>query len=411
MNGTPKKKLLVIAPEIPRPDWNSGDLRLFSMLRLLCGDYAILYLPLRARKGGERYQAELEALGVTVMPVGTPLAAICRRHRFQAAIIEFYLHADYFLPRLRLLKPDCRVIIDSVDVHFLREEMAAALTGDPALKAQAERTRRAELEVYAQADLVLTVTSDDGQAVTGACPQVRVRVVPNIHQLVPGEGSVKEHDLVFVGGFQHAPNVDAMLFFCREVLPLIRRRHPGVTLAIVGSNPPEQVLALAEPTVTVTGYVPSTTPYLHGSRVSIAPLRIGAGMKGKVGEAMAHRIPVVTTSVGAQGMGLRDGEHVLIADEPAAFADAVVRLLGDPALAGRLQARAADHLCRHYSPERVGSCMKEILDELESMPPRKLTLRDTARFLGGWLADRFPGLAGEGGGGKPVDVQRQGGFS
>ena len=387
-----RKNLLIIAPEVPRYDCNSGDLRLFSLLKLLAGDYRISYLPMKLRPGAEKYHKDLEALGVEVVPVGTPISLLLRRQRFSAALLEFYHYADYFMPRIRLMQPDCRIVVDTVDVHFLREEMAGRVTGDGALLERAAETKRQELSAYSRADVVVTVTEDDGRALTDACAKIKVRVVPNIHEMAPDEAAVKDTDLIFVGGFQHPPNVDAVLYFCREILPLVRRQVPGVRVKIVGSNPTAEVLALGCEQVVVTGFVPSTAPYLHASRVSIAPLRIGAGMKGKIGEAMAHGVPVVTTSVGAQGMGLEDGVNVLIADQPAKFAQAVLRLLTCPELSETISANALEHLSRNFTTVQAARRMSEILAELERTPVRKMPLADKARFYRGWLTSRVRGF-------------------
>ena len=135
-------------------------------------------------------------------------------------------------------------------------------------------------------------------------------VVPSTYPVardVPGFTQRVPRSLLFVGGFQHSPNPDAVLFFCRQVLPLVRRSLPGVTVTIVGDAPPKEVIALSSAQITVTGWVPHVEPYLASHCISIAPLRFGAGLKGKIMEAMGTGLPVVTTSVGAEGMELVHG--------------------------------------------------------------------------------------------------------
>lgn len=383
------RNLLFVAPSVPRHDWNSGEFRLWSMLRLLVGKYGIYYLPLSLPRTSQQYVHDLQSIGVTVLPEGASVAAVLKEHSFKAVILEFYDLAEYFLPRVRLLQPSCRVIVDTVDVHFLREEMMGRVTGDPEIVRKAVDTKKRELRVYSRADVVITVTEEDARALTGECPEVSVRVVPNIHELVPGEAPAKGSGLIFVGGFNHPPNIDAIVYFCREILPLIQKRVADVRVAIVGSNPPAAVRALCNEAVFVTGFVPSTTPYLHSSRVSIAPLRFGAGMKGKVGEAMAHGVPVVTTTVGAQGMGLQHGVDVLIADEPASFASAVVNLLTDEGLAELIRKNATNHVARHFTPNQVAPRLNGILEELDTIPPRRMSMYEKAHFLGGWASENI----------------------
>lgn len=388
-SGDRYDNLLVIAPNVPRHDWSSGEFRLFSVLRLLSAKYRIQYLPTRLASTEHKYVRDLEAIGVTVLPPDTTLSGLLKQYTFRAAILEFYDLAEYYLPRVRLVQPTCRIIVDTVDVHFLREEMMGRVTGDPDILRKAMDTKERELRVYSQADIVLTVTEEDGRALTAECPEISVRVVPNIHELVPSEQPASGSDLIFVGGFNHPPNVDGIKYFCRDVLPLVRRHRPDVRVAIVGSNPPAEILALRGEGVVVTGFVPSTTPYLHASRVSIAPLRFGAGMKGKVGEAMAHGVPVVTTTVGAQGMGLQHGVNALIADDPASFASAVVALLTDHSYSDRIRTNALNHLDGHFTPGRVAGRLDRILEELDTIPARTMSFYEKAHFLCSWASAKL----------------------
>jgi glycosyltransferase involved in cell wall biosynthesis len=134
-------------------------------------------------------------------------------------------------------------------------------------------------------------------------------------------------DLLFIGSMDWAPNVDGALWFAREVLPLIRRTRPMCKFAIVGRQPPPEILALAANCIEVTGTVPDIRPYLWGAPVAVVPLRIGGGTRLKIYEAMAARTAVVSTSIGAEGLAIIPGEQIAIADQPQAFAEACVELL------------------------------------------------------------------------------------
>ena len=151
-----------------------------------------------------------------------------------------------------------------------------------------------------------------------------------------------------------------MSYFVKEILPLIRQDIPGVVFYMVGSHITETVQALASQDVVAVGYVPDLTPYLDGCRVFVAPLRYGAGMKGKIGQSMGFGLPVVTTSIGAEGMGLIDGEHILIADSPAAFARAVVRLYTDDLLWERTSLNALLHIKSNFSKAVVQTKLAQI---------------------------------------------------
>jgi tetratricopeptide (TPR) repeat protein/cellulose synthase/poly-beta-1,6-N-acetylglucosamine synthase-like glycosyltransferase len=190
-------------------------------------------------------------------------------------------------------------------------------------------------------------------------------VIPNIHAVddSPPVPDGRE-GMVFVGNFNHPPNADAVKYFVKEIFPLVKQRIPGIGFTIVGNNPPEEILAFRSKSITVTGYVPSTEPYLKSARVSVAPLRYGAGMKGKIGEAMACGLPVVTTSMGSEGMGLVPDETALIADAPHEFAERIVRLCTDDAFWQKIARNGRDFIREHYSKDGVGrqlQCMIEAL--------------------------------------------------
>jgi glycosyltransferase involved in cell wall biosynthesis len=185
-------------------------------------------------------------------------------------------------------------------------------------------------------------------------------VIPTIHR--PHDGGLpfeeREH-LLFIGNFRHRPNVDGVRFFAREVLPRVREELPGVELLLVGDAAPQEFSQLSAEGVRLLGYVPDVAPLFARSRVFVAPIRFGAGVKGKVGEALAHAIPLVTSTVGAEGMSLRDGEEALIADTAEEFAAAVVRLYRDEELWHRLAANAHAHVERHFSPRVVGRIIND----------------------------------------------------
>src|SRR6185369_13677698 len=173
------------------------------------------------------------------------------------------------------------------------------------------------------------VTEDDRGLLLRELKHLRVEIVPTMHDVSPLDDATQRtpNTLVFVGPFLHAPNIDAMVYFCNEVFPLITSEIPDATLAIVGSFPTQPVKNLARDGVEVIGFVPDVKPYLDSSYVSIAPLRFGGGMKGKIGEAMAHGLPVVTTSIGIEGFGLTPSTNVLVGDTPRDFASLTCDLL------------------------------------------------------------------------------------
>lgn len=380
-----KEKLLFIAPTVPLYDRNSGDLRLFTLLNILSSSYDITYLALNP--SGEKslednlYVSNLKDLEISVYIKNFSITDILRSNRFKAAILEFYKIAERYLPRIKILQPSCPVIVDTVDLHYLRFQRKYQITKDSKDLLLSQETKARELEIYAQADIILTVTDEDARSLQAANNNLVVRTLPNVHRLVYPIHTGNSYEIIFVGGFIHDPNVDAVVYFCEDILPRVRNSIPGARFTVVGSNPPEKIKTLNNDFITVTGYVPSITPYLQKSCVSVAPLRYGAGMKGKIGEAMAHGLPVVTTSIGAEGMGLTDRENAMIADSPEQFSDAVIELMLDNNLYRAIQQNAIDHIEKNYTPERVSKRIEHILAELDDLHVKKLSIATRTSFL------------------------------
>ncbi|NWG74291.1 MAG: glycosyltransferase [Rubrivivax sp.] len=366
-------RIVVVASSFPRPDTASGDLRFATLLSLMAARHQVVFCAVDARgnaKAPDDAAARLVAQGIELCRGS--LADLFARFDADVVWFEFYYQArpDY----LRVLRHHClraRVIVDSVDVHYNRLLARAAVSGLPEDMALAMSTKTKELAAYARADLVVAVSNDDRDLLLQELPQAPVRVVPNVHEIpaYPDPQQRRHGELVFVGGFKHDPNVDAVLYFCREVLPLVVAEHPHVRTTIIGSNPPPEVRALEGEHVDVVGYVPETAPYLRRACISIAPLRYGGGMKGKVGEAMSYGLPVVTTTIGAQGFGVVPGRELLVGDSAAAFAGAVVDLLRDGQLRERVARCGYAFISSHYSIPSVQRMLDDCLEQVVRLPP------------------------------------------
>ena len=374
--------VLVVSPSLPAFDRAAGWLRLYLMLQMLARRYRVLLLA-RAEPGDPeslRYVRALEKFGIEVRVVPRLDVPDMVREVGLCVFFEFFTTAEQMLGRARLRRPDLPVVVDSVDVHFVRESRAAKYAKRPWLAGlKSALTKRRELRVYEQADLILTVTDSDREQIRRNLPHARVVVIPNIHEvrdLVPSFDERRRNSVLFVGGFVHRPNVDAVLFFCHEILPLVRKALPDVQVTIVGDRPPKEILDLRGSGVVVTGWVPEILPYLDSHCVGIAPLRFGAGMKGKVGEALAAGLPVVTTSVGAEGMDLEDGKTAIIADSPEGFAQGVVRVCSDPTLHRRLSEEGRTHSRQRWGVKLIEDQLGDALESLRGLRPKPLSTKD-----------------------------------
>ena len=252
-----------------------------------------------------------------------------------------------------------RIIYDTVDLNFVREERRAAVEA----KKSSKYWKDMELFMAHQADETLVVSPVEKEILKKEGLEDKVSVITNIHT---PESFYKPFDqrkgLMFIGGFVHLPNEDGIVWFVESVLPLIERKLSGVSLCIVGSHPTERVKLLASSDVIVTGYVEDVSPYFEKARVFVCPLRYGAGIKGKIGQSMAYGLPVVTTSIGAEGMGLTDGHDALIADDEEAFAQKVIKVYQDRKLWETLSLNAMALIEKNYSPAAVKQALRTLLD-------------------------------------------------
>jgi O-antigen biosynthesis protein len=265
-------------------------------------------------------------------------------------IIARHYIAVKHLDAIRRFAPRALVVFDTVDLHFLRGERLAELEGSVAAKAAARASREEELAVIRRADVTIVVSPIEVEVLRQIVPEATVMLLSNIHEPMAGGRPLAEREgIVFIGGFQHPPNVDAVLWYAREVLPQVRQQLPGVTTYIVGSKVPATIRALAAPDFVVTGYVPEVAPFFTDCRLSIAPLRYGAGVKGKVNLAMSYGVPVVATAAAVEGMHLAPGQDVMVADDAAQFAAAIERVYRDEALWQRLSTAGVENVRRHFS--------------------------------------------------------------
>lgn len=363
------KRALVIDAVTPMPDQDSGSVRMFALLRLL-GElgYRTSFMPDNLSWAG-RHSVDLQQIGVEVLTapwLSDPEDWLAEH----GAEIDLLIVSRHYVlaPRLKLLRalcPNARLVFDTVDLHFLREQREAELAGSDSARKAAAATRKQELDLIGSSDATLVVSEFERDLLAELSPEAEVGVVSNIHSLQdPGRPFAERRDLVFVGGFQHPPNVDAAQWLIDEILPRIRRELPQVELHLIGSKMPESLARRRAAGLRIHGFVSDLNPYMTGCRVSVAPLRFGAGVKGKVNQAMSHGLPVVATSCAAEGMHTTHGVDVLMADDAESFAREVVRLYRDPVLWRQLAEGGRANVERHFSVDAARRAVSDVLERL-----------------------------------------------
>jgi O-antigen biosynthesis protein len=356
-----KLNILVLTEHLPQPDRSAGCRRLIALIEILAINHNVDLFT-------EYYAPELtssltllKSIGVNVIPPAKWgwYRGILLRKKYHAGLFEFWHTAERLSPEFRKYQPWAKVLIDSVDIHFAREESAVPLgLVDPNI---VENNRKREISIYQSADAIIATTKEDKQLLLNIGKMPMTFVIPVIVPTIPRTLQTRQLEVLFVGGFKHPPNVDAVNWFIREIWPKVRKQVPTSNFTIVGDAPPPEIANLSgHDGVTVTGYVPETKPYLERAAVSVAPLRYGAGMKGKVSEALAAGVPVVCTTFGSQGFDMISGRDAFITDSSDQFADYVIQLLNDSVLArdiGEAGKRLAEGICTSSAARGVVESM------------------------------------------------------
>lgn len=294
------------------------------------------------------------------------LEKLIARERFDRAVVDHLAPTAYFpdLPHAVFFQHNVETVIWRRHV-----EHAAGPLRRWYFERQARRMFEFERRVSLEAGHIVAVSSADACQMRELFGVTRVTAIPtgvNLDYFEPPNlppAAAVAADLVFVGSMDWLPNVDGVLYFVREILPLIRRRRPDCSLAIVGRTPPPAIAELAQrdPSIHITGTVPDIRPYLWNSAVSIVPLRIAGGTRLKIYEAMAARIPVVSTTIGAEGLAIQPPDDIRIADTPRDFADRCLELLSDSEERKRVAGAAWEMVNANFSWERVSRCFEQIL--------------------------------------------------
>jgi len=296
--------------------------------------------------------------------MGAFLKDLIRRERFECAVVDHLAPTAYFpdLPHAVFFQHNVETVIWRRHVEHAAGPLRRWYFG-----LQARRMYEYERRVSLKAGHIVAVSTTDANEMRRLFGVTRVSKIPtgvSIDYFQPPESPPAQvADLVFVGSMDWLPNVDGVLYFAQEILPLIRRRRPECSLAIVGRTPPPKVAELAkrDPMIRVTGTVPDIRPYLWGSAVSVVPLRIGGGTRLKIYEAMAARIPVVSTSIGAEGLTIHPPDDIRIADTPENFAARCLELLDDATERRRVAGAAWEMVNANFSWEHVARCFEKIM--------------------------------------------------
>jgi glycosyltransferase involved in cell wall biosynthesis len=301
------------------------------------------------------------------------LEALIRKESFDCAVVGHLAPTAYFpdLPHAVFFQHNVETVIWRRHVEHASDPLRRWY-----LQLQASRMFEFEKRVALEAGHIVAVSKTDADEMRRLFGVTRVSEIPtgvNIDYFMPpNERPMDRADLVFVGSMDWLPNVDGVLYFAREVLPIIRRKRPDCSVAIVGRIPPPKISELAanDKRIQVTGTVPDIRPYLWGGSVSIVPLRIGGGTRLKIYEAMAAKIPVVSTTVGAEGLTVNPPDDIRIGDTPEEFAAQCLDLLDDVQARIRVATNAWEMVNANFSWDQVSRCFERVMESGPKMNSR-----------------------------------------
>ena len=363
-------RILVVDTTTPTPDRDSGSADTVNLMKILRRQgYHVTFLPENLVEI-PLYTAGLRKIGVECLhlPHVSDLLETCkaRAARADAVIVCRQPLAERVLGPIKAAAPQVPVIFNTIDLHFLRSAREARLFGDRAMDVRVEDMRRSELRSVSQADATTVVSRHEIEVLKELAPGARVHRVPIIRELPRGPfpGWGERTAVTFIGGFRHPPNQDAVRWLLQDIWPRARAMGLDAPLHIVGPDGPDFLKDDPENRVRVLGHVPDLGSVFAASRVSIAPIRYGAGLKGKVIDSLMHRVPAVVTSAAAEGSGLEHDRHVLIADQADALAACLVSLYRSQEDWTRLSAAGRDFCAANFSLDAADKAIKSLMTEL-----------------------------------------------
>lgn len=367
-----RQVILVVDQDIPQTDRDAGSCAVVAVMRaLLAAGMVVKFWPFDLHRTPGHTEA-LQDMGVEVFyrPYHTSLDAWLQANgaELDMVLLSRPAVAEACLPAVRA-NTAARIIYYGVDLHFRRMMARAELNRDDRERRAAEAMRKLETRLWHAADTVLYLSDEEAADVRSLEPAVNVRsVIPYAFHAGPAADILRDDRpgeplVLFVAGFGHLPNVDAVAWFVSEVLPLVLMQVPAAQLAIVGSNPPPSVRALRGPRVELFADVAAAEllAWYRRARVAVVPLQTGAGVKLKSVEALWHGVPVVLSPVGAQGLPGVDSVAA-IASQPHAFAAAVAGLLTDDALWRRRRVAAAGYARARFTEAAQRQSLLQALD-------------------------------------------------
>ncbi len=366
-----KKHILVIDHYVPMHDQDAGSRSTFNYLKLfLKMGYQVHFLGDNFFKQ-EPYTSHLQQLGIEVLYGNFMQQNIREWFRENGKYLDIIItHRSHIAPKyFSYIKNYCNTKVAYIghDLQYLGSKKQYELTGDKFYLKESQKFYKTEHQIFNSVDIVFPFSTYEEPFIKAMAPNKTIRTIPvyffrNLPDDVPGYD--ERSDILFVGYFGHPPNPDAIIWFIKEVFPEVKKLLPEVKINIVGSSPTDEVKMLNGPDISVTGYVADDEliRYYRNCRISVLPLRFGAGVKGKLLESMYHQLPAVITTVSAEGVPAIEN-HCMIADDAYEFADKIFELYTDKATWYKYSNKGKELIENHFMEDTARKILEDVFEK------------------------------------------------
>lgn len=366
INVNKNNRILVIDIDIPKFDRDAGSARMRELLKILVLlDYEVTFISDTFNRDGP-YKQDLRSDGIEVISgrIAGLILLMWTKKYFSKIILSRPGISQEYLKYLRKFMPESKIIYDTVDLHWIRLARMANILGSKEKFVESKRIKRIELANIRSADLTLAISQDEKLKILKEIPSAKVEVFPVIYHTSSRRSSFEDSsEILFIGNFSHSPNEDAVLYFINEILPHVVNQIKNIKFNIVGANMPTSIINLKSENINPLGYVDDVSELFKNSRLFVCPLRFGAGIKGKLIQSLAFGLPVVSTSIGIEGIFMRDGENCSVADDAIGFAKKVVELYFNDSMWNLYSTEGIGLVEKYYSSNAHKKNIKSILEK------------------------------------------------
>ncbi len=366
-----QSRILVLDHCTPTPDRDAGSITVLNILRLLLAqNYHVTFIAEDNYLYMPGYTTDLQKLGVEVLyaPYLASLPEYLKQSgsNFAAVMLFRPLVAERHLSNIKRYCANAKIIYHASDLHFLRKSREAELENSTKKRSEVNALLAQELDFFRNSDVVIVHSTVEAEMLESEYSVKNVHTFPWAIDVIGTNTEISDRNhICFVGGYQHPPNVDAAIYFIQEVFPKLKQRLPDVCFYAVGSSPTEELKQLQSEDIIVTDFVADISGFLNGIRVAVAPLRYGAGIKGKIGTTLSLGLPCVATEIAAEGMSLEHNSNILIADEPDDIVDEIVRLYTDEDLWNQLSTNGIEFAKKSFGFTRGLKIISEVLSSVD----------------------------------------------